>query len=78
MAVIDGTWESADTWGGMDTGMVKMALMTNMSPELAEEGLTIARKIHDGELDYFDGKFTVGELLGMQDYLEGIDATKLK
>lgn len=75
MAVIDGTWESADTWGGMDTGMVKMAPMTNMSPEIAEEALAIAKKIHDGELDPFNGKFTVGELLGMKDYLEGIDAT---
>ena len=24
-AVIDGTWETSDTWGGMDTGMVKMS-----------------------------------------------------
>ena len=32
-AVIDGTWETSDTWGGMDTGMVKMAEYTNM-PEV--------------------------------------------
>ena len=24
-AALDGTWKSDNTWGGMDTGMVKMA-----------------------------------------------------
>ena len=76
MAVIDGTWESKDTWGGMDTGMVEMAPMTNMSPELADHALAIAKQIHDGELDPFGGKFSDGELLGMKDYLPGLDAMK--
>ena len=31
-AALNGTWKSEDTWGGMDTGMVEMAPMTNMPP----------------------------------------------
>ena len=29
-----------------------------------------------GDFDPFDGKFTDGELLGMSEYLPGIDAAK--
>ena len=75
-AVIDGTWESKDTWGGMDTGMVDMAAYSNMPPELAELAATLQMKITKGEFDPFGGKFTTGELLGMTDYLPGIDAIK--
>ena len=76
MAVIDGSWETSDTWGGMDTGMVEMAPMTNMPEEVSDIAVMIANKIHDGQLDPFDGKFSTGELLGMSDYLPGIDAMK--
>ena len=75
-AVLDGTWESEDTFGGMDTGMVKMAPMTNMPPAVAVMANNIAQAIQEGVLDPFGGKFTIGELLGMKDYLPGIDATK--
>tara|TARA_Y100000004_G_scaffold158020_1_gene184083 strand:- start:1731 stop:2750 length:1020 start_codon:yes stop_codon:yes gene_type:complete len=75
-ALIDGTWESSDTWGGMDTGMVKMAPYTNMPEEVSNVATILAEKITNGELDPFGGKFTVGELLGMSDYLPGIDAVK--
>lgn len=73
-AVLDGTWESSDTWGGMDTGMVEMAPYTNVPPavEIVAKNLEVA--IKSGELDPFGGKFTVGELLGMNKYLPGIDA----
>ncbi len=73
-AALDGTWESSDTWGGMDTGMVEMAPMTNMPKDIADIAIKITKQINDGELDPFDGKFTVGELLGMSKYLPGIDA----
>ena len=73
-AALDGTWESSDTWGGMDTGMVEMAPMTNMPKDVADIAIKITKQINDGELDPFDGKFTVGELLGMSKYLPGIDA----
>ena len=32
-AVLDGTWESSDAWGGLDTGMVKMAPYGDAVPE---------------------------------------------
>jgi len=73
-AALDGTWESSDTWGGMDTGMVEMAPMTNMPKDVADIAIKITKQINDGELDPFNGKFTVGELLGMSKYLPGIDA----
>jgi len=72
-AAIDGSWTSADTWGGMDTGMVKMAPMTNMPGNLAEVALSLIDQIESGELDIFPGK-SIGDLLGMGEYLEGIDA----
>lgn len=75
-AVMDGTWKTSDTWGGMDSGMVGMAPYTNMPPELAELASTLQMKITSGELDPFGGKFNTGELLGMKDYLPGIDAIK--
>ena len=75
-AVIDGTWESADTWGGMDSGMVAMAPYTNMPDDVAAIAMKIEEAILRGELDPFDGKFTDGELLSMTEYLEGIDAAK--
>ena len=33
-AVADGTWESQDTWGGIDSGMVEMAPYTNMPDDV--------------------------------------------
>jgi len=75
-AALDGTWESADTWGGMDTGMVKMAPMTNMPLAVQITANNIADAIANGVIDPFGGKFTDGELLGMSEYLPGIDAIK--
>jgi len=72
-AVIDGSWEMTDTWGGMDTGMVKMAPMTNMPDELAELANNLMSQITHGELDIFPGK-SIGDLLGMNQYVDGIDA----
>ena len=74
-AVIDGTWKSEDTWGGMDTGMVEMAPMTNMPEDVAEVAIALTNQIYDGKLDIFPGK-SIGDLLGMSDYLPGIDAMK--
>ena len=41
MAVIDGTWESADTWGGMDTGMVEMAPYDNVPDNVKQIALNL-------------------------------------
>ena len=75
-AVIDGTWESADTWGGMDTGMVAMAPYTNMPQDVAEIAMGLEEAITRGVLDPFGGEFSDGELLSMTEYLPGIDAIK--
>ena len=73
-AVLDGTWESSDTWGGMDTGMVEMAPYTNVPPAVEIVAKNLEAAIMSGEFDPFGGKFSVGELLGMNKYLPGIDA----
>ena len=73
-AVLDGTWESSDTWGGMETGMVEMAPYTNVPPAVEIVAKNLEAAIISGEFDPFGGKFTVGELLGMNKYLPGIDA----
>lgn len=73
-AVLDGTWESSDTWGGMDTGMVEMAPYTNVPPAVEIVAKNLETAIKSGEFDPFGGKFTVSELLGMNKYLPGIDA----
>ena len=73
-AVLDGTWESSDTWGGMDTGMVEMAPYTNVPPAVEIVAKNLETAIKSCEFDPFGGKFTVGELLGMNKYLPGIDA----
>ena len=75
-AVLNGTWESADTWGGMDTGMVEMAPFTNMPPAVQIVAKNLVDAITMGGFDPFDEKFTDGELLGMSEYLPGIDAAK--
>lgn len=75
-AVMDGTWESSDTWGGMDTGMVAMAPYTNMPQDVAEIAMALEDAITRGTLDPFGGEFSDGDLLGMTDYLPGIDAIK--
>ena len=74
MAVIDGTWESKDTWGGMDTGMVEMAPYNNIPDNVKQIALNLEDAIRSGNFDPFGGKFTTGELLGMNKYLEGINA----
>ena len=75
-AVLDGTWVAGDTWGGMDTGMVAMAPYTNMPDDVATIASNLESAILLGEFDPFGGQFTDGELLGMSEYLDGIDAAK--
>ena len=71
--MINGTWESTDTWGGMDTGMVAMAPYTNMPDNIREIALALEKDILEGKLEIFPGA-SVGDLLGMNQYVEGIDA----
>jgi simple sugar transport system substrate-binding protein len=88
-AVADGTWESMDTWGGINTGMVEMAPYTNMPDDVKALAEETAAKIASGEFHPFTGpiydqtgelRIAEGEvaddgmLLGMDWYIKGIDA----
>jgi simple sugar transport system substrate-binding protein len=54
-AVLDGTWETSNTWGGLADGEVVMARYANMPPEVAEEAGRIEGAIRLGELHPFEG-----------------------
>ena len=87
-AVLDGTWTSADTWGGIDTGMVEMAEFNDAIPaDVAKQAQAAADAIKAGALHPFTGpiKDQAGEvvvadgvvmddgaLLGMDWYVEGV------
>jgi simple sugar transport system substrate-binding protein len=72
---MNGMWESSDTWGGMSTGMVGMADYTNMPEELKVIAAEIELAILNGDLNIFEGISDDSGLLGMMNYLDGIDAT---
>ena len=74
-AVLNGTWKKSDTWGDMKSGMVKMAPYTNMPRKLKRLARELEDDIRNGKKDPFDGKYTIGELLGMNKYVKGIDAS---
>jgi basic membrane protein A and related proteins len=56
-AVIDGTWTSTDTWGGMDYGMVELAPFntTAIPADVLAEAEALAAQIKAGEVHPFDG-----------------------
>ena len=87
-AVLDGTWESSDTWDGMAEGMVVMAPYTNLPEDVAAMAAETAEKIRTGTMHAFDGpihrqdgEMAIGEgehlddgtLLGMNWYVQGVD-----
>jgi simple sugar transport system substrate-binding protein len=87
-AVLDGTWESTDTWDGIAPGMVKMAEYTNMPDEVAALAMETEAMIASGELHPFtgpiynqEGEMVIGEgealddgtLLRMDWYVQGVD-----
>jgi|TARA_B110000305_G_scaffold25704_1_gene23431 basic membrane protein A len=87
--IIDGTWKSTDTWGGIDSGMVELAKISDKVPtviknlvEQANEGI-VNGTLHpftgpinkqDGSVWLVEGEVASdGDLLGMAFYVEGID-----
>ncbi|MEM6888544.1 MAG: BMP family ABC transporter substrate-binding protein [Pseudomonadota bacterium] len=88
-AVIDGTWESADTWDGIGPGMVGIGEITDAVPaEVKAEALALKDAIAAGDYHPFTGPLTKqdgsawlgdgevaddGTLLGMDFYVEGIE-----
>ncbi|MEO1732890.1 MAG: BMP family ABC transporter substrate-binding protein, partial [Pseudomonadota bacterium] len=87
-AVMDGTWESVDTWDGMSTGMVEMGEMTDKIPaDLRAEAQAMMDAIAAGEYHPFTGPINKqdgsswlaegevaddGTLAGMNFYIEGV------
>jgi len=54
-AVLDGTWQPGDVWGGLNSGMFRLAPFTNMTPEEAAEATRIRDAIAAGTLHPFEG-----------------------
>ena len=86
-ALIDGTYEQIDDWGGLAEGNVAMADYTNMPEDVAQRAEETEQKILSGEFEPFTGpimkqdgsewlaegqKATEGELLGLNFYVEGV------
>ena len=87
-AALDGKWQSSDTWGGFDTGMVDMAPYTNMPAAVAALAQKTMDAIKSGKLHPFTGpirnqagkevvakgaRLDDGKLLGMNWYVEGVE-----
>ena len=87
-AVLDGSWESVDTWDGIGPGMVGIGEITDAVPaDLKAEALAMADAIGAGEYHPFTGPLNKqdgsawladgevaddGTLAGMNFYVEGI------
>ncbi len=89
-AVMDGTWEATDTWGGIDSGMVKLAPLRNVSDEVKAVAEETIAKLESGEFEPFTGpvykqdgtvfledgvEVTDEQLLGMNFFVKGFDAS---
>ncbi len=88
-AVMDGTWKSSDTWGGLKSGMVTMGPFNKVLPEAAVKQAKAAEAaIRSGALHPFTGpikdqsgkvRVKAGEtmsdkeLAGMNWYVEGVE-----
>jgi len=88
-AVLDGTWKSEDTWGGIASGMVVMAPLNDALPDdvkaLAQKAIDDlkAGKVHPftGPINKQDGSPWLaagqtapdGDLLGMDFFVEGVE-----
>ncbi len=87
-AVLDGTWESKDTWGGIGSGMVEIGEISDIVPEeVRTQALALRDQIASGEYHPFTGPINKqdgsawlaegetaddGTLLGMDFYVEGL------
>ncbi|SHK27631.1 nucleoside-binding protein [Shimia gijangensis] len=88
-AVMDGTWESVNTWDGIGAGMVGIGEISDAVPaEIKASALALKDKLADGSYHAFTGPVNKqdgsawladgetaddGTLAGMNFYVEGID-----
>jgi len=55
-AFLDGTWESTDTWEGLNTGMLEIAPFSDRIPlRVQEQAADAISRIHSGRLHPFTG-----------------------
>jgi len=87
-AVMDGTWESVNTWDGIDTGMVEIGEITDAVPaDVKAEALAMVEAMRTGAYHPFTGPINKqdgsawlaegetaddGTLAGMNFYIEGV------
>lgn len=89
-AVINNSWRPGDTWGGLGSGMFRLAPFTNMTPEEASEATRIRDALAAGTLHPFDGpitradgssvipagqRLTDDQIRSMNYFYQGIDVT---
>ncbi len=87
-AVLDGSWTSHDTWGGLAAGMVKMGPYVNMPDDVKAMAEATQADITSGKLNVFKGPISkqdgtlaikdgetmpYKEILGLNWYVKGID-----
>lgn len=88
-AVMDGSWETVNTWDGIKEGMVEIGEISDAVPaEIKEEALAMQAAIADGSYHPFSGPLKKqdgsdwladgetaddGTLAGMNFYVEGLD-----
>jgi len=89
-AVMDGTWESTDTWDGIGPGMVAIGEISDAVPaDVKAEALAMKDALADGSYHAFTGPINKqdgtpwlaegetasdGDLAGMSFYVEGLTA----
>ncbi|HTZ01237.1 MAG TPA: BMP family ABC transporter substrate-binding protein [Xanthobacteraceae bacterium] len=87
--VLDGTWKSTDTWGGLKSKLVVMAPYTNMPDDVKKMAMDTEAAIKAGTLHPFkcpvidqdgktvpckgDGHLDDGQILSMNFYVKGVD-----
>jgi simple sugar transport system substrate-binding protein len=87
--VLNGTWKSTDTWGGLKSTLVEMAPYTNMPDDVKKTAMDTEAAIKAGTLHPFkcpivdqDGKtieckggdhLDDGQILSMNFYVKGVD-----
>lgn len=88
-AVLDGTWKSEDTWGGLNAHMVVMSPYKNMPDDVKKMAEETEAAIKSGKLNPFkcpivkqdgsqveckgNGALSDEQVLGMNFYVKGID-----
>ncbi|RDE09074.1 BMP family ABC transporter substrate-binding protein [Pelagibacterium lacus] len=86
--ILDGTWEEQNVWLGLEDGILSMAPYTNMPDDVKALAEETEAAIRSGDLVVYEGPITrqdgsvwledgqiaeIGELLGLNFYVEGVD-----